>query len=79
MSYQAEGPNQMKVVETSNVIFVYRNGLHKKSSHDHDQSAFLKVLQQDVVRDAVRLSPLVLGATDRRNLKILSPQQFLPS
>ena len=37
--------------------------------------AYLKVIQQDVIRDAVQLHPLASGSTLRHNLKHLSPQQ----
>ena len=65
----------MKIVETPNDIFIYRVGLHNKSSHVDDRSIFLKVSQQQVVRNAVRLSPLVPGSAVRRNLNNLSPNE----
>ena len=68
----------MKVVDKPNVIYVNRNGSHRKSSHAQDRSAFLKVAQQDVVKGAVRYYPLASGSTVRRYLKHLNPQQEVP-
>ena len=40
-----------------------------------DRSAYLKIVQQDVIHDAVRVQPLATGTSLRRNLKNISPQQ----
>ena len=54
---------------------MFRSGLHRLTSHRDDQSKYLKLSQKQVVRDAVRMSPLVPGATVRRNLNNLGPDK----
>ena len=65
----------MKLVDVKDFWVLQRSGEHRKTSHMDDKSMYLKVSQKDVIRDAVRLSPLTTGTSVRRNLKHLSPQQ----
>ena len=65
----------MKLLDVKDFWVLQRSGEHRKTSHMDDKSMYLKVSQKDVIRDAVRLSPLTTGTSVRRNLKHLSPQQ----
>ena len=67
--------NQVKVIENAHTIVVYRYGLHLRSSHDQDESKFLSVSQEQVVRAAVRSRPLTPGRQVRRDMNRLPPAE----
>ena len=75
MKHRSRCPNLIKIVDKLKEIVVFRSGLHCLTSHRDDQSRYLKLAQKQVVRDAVRMSPLVPGATVRRNLNNLGPDK----
>ena len=43
----------MKVIDVPNAFVVQSSGEHQKISHLEDQSAYLKVFQQDIIHDVV--------------------------
>ena len=73
--YRCGCKNEVRLLDVKDFWVVKRSGEHRKTSHMEDKSMYLKVSQKDVIRDAVRLSPLTTGTSVRRNLKNLSPQQ----